>query len=67
MSEQPAKNSKWLKIVSSPFSDERRLVRVMGVIENYVVARHTGAMPFLTPAKKWHAQFKPATSQEGDE
>ena len=50
---------------------ESRVVRVMGVVEGYVVARRKGAVPFLM----WHKDFlrdynpapRPAGRAEGGE
>lgn len=33
--------------------------RVMAVAEKYVMARFSGAMPFVVPLKEWHERFKP--------
>ncbi|MCJ2057305.1 hypothetical protein MKL09_12145 [Methylobacterium sp. J-048] len=45
--------------VGSHWSDEDGPVRVMAVVEGYVVARRKGAMPFSSSARDFAAAFKP--------
>jgi hypothetical protein len=49
---EPAKGSRW--------NDERGEVRVMAVVEGYVVLRRKGCAPFLRPLRVFAAQFRPA-------
>lgn len=48
--------------VGSRWSDEHGPVRVMGIVEGYVVARRKGAMPFLRGLRDFTAAFKPVES-----
>jgi len=47
----PAASSRW--------SDEHGPVRVMGIVEGYVVARRKGATPFLLSTRDFTAAFRP--------
>jgi hypothetical protein len=53
MSEEPKRNSRWRKIGC----DSGRVIRVLGVVEGYVVARYKGAMPWLEHVNQWHKRF----------
>jgi len=63
LTEAPAAGSKWRGITIATASADPRhdLFRVMGAVENYVVARRTGCAPFLTTIRDWHREFIPAT------
>jgi hypothetical protein len=59
LTEAPAIGSKWHKVSPTGFSADAT-IRVMGVVENYVVARRTGCAPFLVSLRDWPKQFTPA-------
>lgn len=46
-------------VVGSSWCDEDGPVRVMGIVEGYVVARRKGAMPFLLSTRDFTAAFRP--------
>jgi hypothetical protein len=48
----PAKGAIW--------ADERGQVRVMAIVEGYVVVRRKGAAPFLRGVREFMATFRPA-------
>lgn len=50
----PETNSRW--------DANNRTFRVMGVIEGYVICRHSGRMPFVVHLSDWHKKYtaKPA-------
>ncbi len=52
ISPPPAKGSIW--------SDEHGRVRVMAIVEGYVVVRRKGAAPFLRGVREFMATFRPA-------
>jgi hypothetical protein len=50
----PDVNSRW----DRPHSGSTRTCRVMGVVEGYVVARHSGCSPFLIHMSDWHGIYR---------
>lgn len=50
----PTRNSIW--------ADDDGEVRVMAVVEGYVVARRKGAVPFLLPQREFVSAFRPVSS-----
>lgn len=49
----PDANSRW------DYRNREKTVRVMGVAEGWVIARNTGATPFVTHMSDWHQKFTP--------
>lgn len=64
--DEPRKNSRWRETIPTGFSADPRLevIRVMGVVENYVVARRTGCMPFVAPIRDWSQRFEPISKKD---
>ncbi len=50
---EPTVNSRW----DRPHRDTTRTVRVMGVVEGWVIARHTGCIPFTCHMSDWHSTY----------
>lgn len=61
--ELSAVNSRWDRKLD--LGAPARTVRVMGVVEGYVVARFSGRMPFLTHMSDWHDAFVPKPMPPG--
>lgn len=64
MTEAPAPGSRWVSPATASFG---YIVRVMGTVEGWVVARHKGAAPFLIHVNEWHKRFEPAPPVRKDE
>jgi hypothetical protein len=51
----PDINSRW----DRSHAGGTRTVRVMGYVEGYVIARHSGCIPFVTHMSDWYKTFTP--------
>jgi hypothetical protein len=61
--ELPAVNSRWDRKLELGMG--ARTVRVMGVVEGYVVARLSGSTPFLVHMSDWHDAYEPKPMTPG--